>query len=98
MIQNLGFAADSAWQVLVYSLLLGAGLPVLFAFGIRALSWGTAHGIDGDQRPHPAGKAIAYVLFAVVVLCVLAGVAVIVASGFGMRLSVEGGLPAVVAK
>ena len=98
MMQNLGFALNSAWQVLVVSLLLGAGLPVLFAFAIRALSWGTAHGVDGDGRPHPAGRVIAYALFALVVLFVLAGVAVIVSSGFGMKVDFSHGFPTLVSK
>lgn len=37
---NLGFALDGAWQVLLAGLALGAGLPVLFALGIRSLAWG----------------------------------------------------------
>ena len=35
---NLGFALDGAWRVLLAGLLLGAGLPVLFALGISSRS------------------------------------------------------------
>ena len=33
---NLALAADGAWKVLVASLVLGAGLPFVFALGVRA--------------------------------------------------------------
>jgi hypothetical protein len=33
-------ALDSLWQVLVVGLLLGAGLPALFALGLRSLNTG----------------------------------------------------------
>lgn len=93
MIQNLGFAANAAWQVLLISLILGAGLPTLFALGIRSLSWGTAHGTAGDHQTHPLGKVIAYILFGLVVLFVLLGVLIIVLSGFGMKLGFDNGIP-----
>ncbi|MBI5027389.1 MAG: hypothetical protein HZB48_00865, partial [Actinobacteria bacterium] len=34
-------ALDGAWRVLLIGMVLGAGLPTMFAFGIRALAWGT---------------------------------------------------------
>jgi hypothetical protein len=42
MIDNLGFALDGAWRVLVFGLLFGAGLPLVFALGIRSLAWGNS--------------------------------------------------------
>lgn len=101
---NIGFALDSAWRVLVVCLLLGAGLPALFALGIRAL----AHGSGGEAEvhesgvsaptPRPVATVAGYACFAVVVLAVLLGIAFIVASGFGKALSFEHVYPTIVSK
>ena len=90
---NLGFALDGAWRVLLAGLLLGAGLPVLFALGIRSLAWSAAGPV-----PRPAGRAAGYALFAVVILGVLLGITFIVASGFGKALSFEHVYPTIVSK
>jgi hypothetical protein len=101
---NLGFAADGAWRVLLASLILGAGLPVLFALGIRSLAWGAGgdaevheSGVTGPT-PRPLGTVVGYALFAVVVLGVLLGITFIVATGFGKTLSFEHIYPTIVAK
>jgi hypothetical protein len=101
---NLGFALDGAWRVLLASLVLGAGLPVLFALGIRSLAWGAG----GDAQvqdsgvtsptPRPLGKVVGYLLFTIVVLGVLLGLTFIVATGFGKALSFEHIYPTIVAK
>lgn len=80
---NFGFALEGGWQVLLVGLLLGAGLPVLFAVGIRA----TAHG--GAVSPRPVGRALGIMCFAVVVLGVALGIAFIVAGGLGKELTFE---------
>ena len=90
---NLGFALDGAWRVLLAGLVLGAGLPVLFALGIRSLAWSAA---GGPARP--AGRALGYGLFTVVVIGVLLGITFIVATGFGKALSFEHIYPTIVAK
>lgn len=90
---NLGFALDGAWRVLLAGLLLGAGLPILFTLGIRSLAWSAA---GGPARQ--VGRAAGYALFGVVVLGVLLGIAFIVASGFGMRLSFAHVYPTIVPK
>ncbi|MFC7530669.1 hypothetical protein [Actinoplanes sp. GCM10030250] len=100
---NLGFALDGAWQVLLAGLILGAGLPVLFALGIRSLAWGageaavTGSGVTAGER-RPIGTAIGYALFAVVVLGVLLGLTFIVANGFGYKLEFSHFYPTLVAK
>ena len=97
---NLGFAVDGAWRVLLAGLVLGAGLPVLFALGIRSLAWGAG----GDTSPitgaapRRLGTVLGYALFAVVVLGVLLGITFIVAGGFGKALSFEHVYPTIVAK
>ena len=101
---NLGFALEGAWKVLLAGVILGAGLPTLFALGVRAM----AHGAGGDAEvhesgvtgptPHPIGTMVGYVLFAVVSLGVLLGITFIVASGFGKALSFEHVYPVIVDK
>lgn len=101
---NLGFALDGAWKVLLASILLGAGLPTLFALGVRSLAYGAGgdaevheSGVTGPT-PHPIGTVVGYALFAVVALGVLLGIAFIVASGFGKALSFEHVYPVIVDK
>ncbi|GLY00037.1 MULTISPECIES: hypothetical protein [Actinoplanes] len=100
---NLGFALDGAWQVLLAGLALGAGLPILFALGIRSLAWGAgeaAVGVNGVTagRRRPIGTAAGYALFGIVVLGVLLGLAFIVSTGFGYKLSFEHIYPTFIAK
>jgi hypothetical protein len=101
---NLGFALEGAWQVLVAGLILGAGLPTLFALGIRSLAYGAGGdaevhetGVTGPT-PHPIGTVLGWVLFAIVLLVVLLGITFIVASGFGKALSFEHIIPTIVDK
>jgi len=88
-------ALDAAWKVLMVGLLLGAGLPALFALGVRSLAWGTGgeaevHAEVVLPKPHPAGRAIAYLLFGIVLLAVALGIGYIVAHGFGMVITFNG--------
>ena len=79
-------AAGALWQVLAVGLLLGAGLPALFALGMRSLAVGrevTADGTALAGTPRPAGRIGATLAFGVVGLAVLFGIVVIV---FGDRL------------
>ena len=90
---NFGFALDGAWRVLLAGLVLGAGLPILYALGIRSLAWSDAGG-----AARPAGRAVGYTLFTVVVLGILLGITFIVATGFGKALSFEHIYPTIVPK
>jgi hypothetical protein len=101
---NLTFALDGAWRVLVASLILGAGLPAIFALGVRSMAFGAGgdaevheSGMSGPT-PNPIGTVIAGLLFAVVLLGVVLGITFIVASGFGMKLSFEHIYPTIVGK
>jgi hypothetical protein len=97
---NLGFALQGAWKVLLASVLLGAGLPILFALGIRSL----AYGAGGDAEPgaagpaRPLGTVAGYLLFGIVIMGVVLGIAFIVAGGFGKTLSFQHFYPAIVDK
>lgn len=96
---NLWLALEGAWQVLLAGLLLGAGLPAIFALGVRALSHGVGADVDAtDHEPHPFAKVVAYACFSVVVLAIAIGIATIVASGFGMKVVFDGILPGIAAK
>jgi len=98
-VSNLGFALEGAWKVLAAGLILGAGLPALFALGIRALAFGAGGDAEvNGARPHRIGTIMAYVLFVIVVLGVLLGITFIVASGFGKAISFEHVYPSIVDK
>ena len=92
---NVEFALEAAWQVLAMGLLLGAGLPAVFAVGIRAMAYGAggAAEVDSTAAPHPVGRVIGWTCFAVVVIGVVLGITYIVASGLGMELSFGHGYP-----
>ena len=101
---NLGFALQGAWKVLAAGLILGAGLPLLFALGIRSLAYGAGgeaevheSGVTGPT-PHRLGTVLGYALFAIVVLGVLLGITFIVATGFGKALSFEHIYPTIIDK
>jgi hypothetical protein len=99
MMNNLSLALQGGWKVLLAGLILGAGLPAVFAVGIRSLAWGTGGTAEVDlAKPHPAGKAIATVCFAIVLLGVAVGIAIVIASGFGKAVSFEHIYPTFVAK
>lgn len=89
-------------QVLLVSLVLGTGLPVLFALGLRATAWGAGgdaeeHGAGMSPRPHPLGRVLGVLCFALVVAGVGLGLTFVVASGFGYELDFAHGFPTLVA-
>jgi hypothetical protein len=98
------------WKVLVYSLILGAGLPVLYAVGVRASAWGAvpAEGADvatastagpaGVRRRHALGRTVSVLCFAIVLAGIGLGLAYIWASGHGDQLSFEHTYPTFVPK
>ncbi|KUI30553.1 hypothetical protein AU195_24840 [Mycobacterium sp. IS-1496] len=66
---------ESILRVLVVGLILGAGLPALFACGLVAYSAGT-DGADGDgaaHAPNPALKYLGVALFTIVGAVILVG-------------------------
>jgi hypothetical protein len=99
--QDLQFAGKAIWQVLLASVVLGAGLPVVFALGVRSLAWGTGHdaGDGAAARPgNPLGKVLAVVLFAIVLYVLAIGIYYIVVGGHGKELQFNGIWPSQVAK
>ncbi len=57
MIDNLQFAFDGAWRVLLAGLVFGAGLPVVFALGIRSLRLGSRRLRRGQRGGRQPGRA-----------------------------------------
>jgi hypothetical protein len=97
---NVSLAFEAAWKVLVVGLLLGAGLPALFAAGIRSMAYGQGGEaeVDTGAGAHPAGRALGVLCFVAVLAAVALGITYIVASGFGKTLSFEHVYPTLVDK
>jgi hypothetical protein len=104
MKHTLSLEAQAIWKILVIGLILGAGLPALFAAGIRAMAFGQGGEAEvhaagtAAAAPHPVGRAIAFLCFAIVILAVVLGIVFIVASGFGKALSFDNIYPTIVDK
>ncbi|AKT50379.1 hypothetical protein [Arsenicicoccus sp. oral taxon 190] len=98
--KNLELLFDAAWKVLAVGLLLGAGLPAIFATGIRAMAYGQGGSaeIDSTARPHPVGRVIGILCFALVAAAIITGITIIVASGFGKAVSFDHIIPTIVDK
>jgi hypothetical protein len=91
---NIELALDASWQILLWSLLLGAGLPAVFAMGVRSLSWGGDTSVQPEDRPSPLlAQAVTTVCFMVVLVTVALALTFIVASGFGKTLDLDHGVP-----
>jgi hypothetical protein len=72
---------DALWRIVVVGTLTGAGLPAVFALGLRALSPRAAAGPGQDAAARsagPLGYTVAGVCFAVVLASIGWGIAVIV--------------------
>lgn len=96
---TLTLALHGAWKVLAVSLVLGAGLPMVFALGIRSLALAAGGDAEVDSaRPRPIGKVLAGLCFLIVLAGVALGITIVVASGFGKAVSFEHIYPALVNK
>jgi hypothetical protein len=91
---DVQFAAAAIWKVALASLILGAGLPTLFAVSLRALAWGEGGDAEVDHaRPHPIGRVLYGVLLLVILYAIVTGILFIIASGRGGQLRFVHGLP-----
>jgi hypothetical protein len=96
---NVTLALDGAWKVLVTSLLLGAGLPIIFALGVRARAFAAGGGAEVDGgRSRPVGNVLAAVCIVLVLLGIALGITIVVASGFGKAVSFQHIYPTIVSK
>jgi len=71
---------NALWKIVVVGLLAGAGLPALFAIGLRLLSPPAPAGgsATGRSAAGPVGYALAGLCFAAVLAAIGWGIAVIV--------------------
>ncbi|WP_433712092.1 hypothetical protein ACQP2U_38635 [Nocardia sp. CA-084685] len=82
---------NALWKVTVAGLVLGAGLPIVFAVGVRL--WSVAETVPaeggGAQRHYPA-LAGAYACFALIVVAIVTGILytakAFLAAKFGIHL------------
>jgi formate hydrogenlyase subunit 3/multisubunit Na+/H+ antiporter MnhD subunit len=95
-VNNIVLALESAWRVLLVGLVFGAGLPAVFAVGIRAMAWGDGGDEVTHRRVHPLGRPLAWLAFAVVIAGVALGLTMIVAKGFGKEVTFDHVYPTVV--
>ena len=75
---NILDAIAPIWKVLLVGLLLGAGLPAIFALGLRSLAGGSASAGSAPASARPLGVLGAGLAFLVVVLAVAFGIAVLI--------------------
>jgi hypothetical protein len=83
-VNNSWVDLHALWKIIVVGLICGAGLPALFAIGLRALSiprsgQPATAGQDRIIGGNPAGMAAATVCFAVVLAAIGWGLYIIVA-------------------
>lgn len=96
---NLRLAFEGAWKVLAAGLVLGAGLPLLYALSIRFMAVAAGGRATTDRRPpRPAARILALLCVVLVIAGIVLGIVFIVASGFGKRLSFEHVVPTLVDK
>lgn len=98
--ETISLVLNSVWKVLLVGLIIGAGLPALFAVGVRGLAIGNGHeAADGQlHKPNPFGNVLAAIAFLVVIAAIVLGILIIVSSGFGMKVSFENIYPTLVEK
>jgi hypothetical protein len=98
---NVTLAFEAIWKVLLVGLILGAGLPTLYAAGIRFMAWGQGGEAEvqaagtATAAPHPIGRVLAGLCFLVVLAAVALGILYIVVTGMGDSVSFEHGFPTI---
>ena len=67
---------EAITKVLIVGLVLGAGLPALFAVGMRLQSApeGEGYGGSATDAPHPVRRLLAYAIFGFVALVIITGI------------------------
>jgi hypothetical protein len=101
-VNSIELAFEGAWRVLIAGLLFGAGIPVVYALALRALTIGatTTVSAEGDIRVRPSlrGRLLSALLVAVVVGGVALGLMIILAAGMGKTVTFEHLIPTFVDK
>lgn len=89
---NLIIALDGAWKVLLAGLLLGAGIPTLFAMAVKS---GDGRGGEaaGGAPSRAAGKLTAAVFFFIILTLVVYGLAWLIFTSLGFKVGFSGPFP-----
>ena len=80
-------------QVFLVGLLFGAGLPALYALGLRAVAYGAGGSGEARAVPRSIATVAGWLCFGLAVAMIALGIAIIVSSGFGYHLSFEHIIP-----
>jgi hypothetical protein len=83
---NHWFNYEASLKILLFGLVLGSGLPALFALAVRVGSYGSGvQGSDGAAVAHrnPAVIAVSFALYTLVLVAVLIGVLYIARDAIG---------------
>jgi hypothetical protein len=82
------FNYEASLKILIFGLLLGSGLPALFALGVRAGAAGAGvEGSDGAVVGHknPALTALSWALYALALVAVVIGVLYVARDFIGLH-------------
>ncbi len=92
---------EAAWRVTLAGLVFGAGLPALYAVGVRWTELGSGGDTGTDAAssvPSRVRRVLGIVCFALVLIAVAMGLLIIVASGLDKEISFEHVYPTLVPK
>jgi hypothetical protein len=89
---------QAAWKVAVVGLLFGAGLPAVFAIGVRLSAAATTDGEHATRAARAGYRTLGALCYAVAALAVGLGITVIATAGFGMTVSFQHVYPTLVPK
>ena len=92
---------EAAWRVTIAGLIFGAGLPALFAVGVRStvLASGAGERLGVHTALSPGvNRALGIVCFALVLIGVVLGIMIIVAAGLGKAVTFDHVFPTLQAK
>ena len=88
---------DAVLKIMVAGLVLGAGLPALFALGVRFSAAGAQLAV-ADGSPRAGWRALGVLCFVVVAVLVALGITVIVAAGLGKTVGFDHVYPTLIPK
>ncbi|HNM96615.1 MAG TPA: hypothetical protein PKK40_01575 [Marmoricola sp.] len=97
--ETVWISLKGAFELFAVGLVVGAGLPIIFALGVRLWSGNEATADGVAAAPAATGaKVLAWVCFAAVAFAVLVGIEIIVGAGMGKVVSFEHIFPTLVPK
>ena len=79
----------AAGQVALVAVLLGAGLPALFAIGVRSFAAAGDSAPTERSIPAPLMRTLGVACFVLVIAAVAIGLSIIIATGLGQTVSFE---------